>query len=318
MPSTANPTNRLSPKDAGRLHTEIFEQFATQYYSQRQDIYKTNKQQKENDFVELMNKSFCDNQDNKYSMQCSQLIDNIQTQTKDWISTQDPRSGRIVDFEYPAFMEESLRAKLEEVFAVLPMLDENNLDDVLQTMQTTEADIETMSNVNALSKFMALSTVSVAMESTKLWHGVFFEERNALKNLCGEPEWFELPMLAFVISADMIGLLMMPVWLPVVIPIYFVAEAYRICFHLNDDPDFLSAEKILCFLTFPFTKVLSSFFLLGASLSSILFPPFFFFFLMPIWFAEFFFIFSYTFLPTILASIAACYAIESILPNSET
>ena len=61
-----------------------------------------------------------------------------------------------------------MRVKLEEVFAVLPMLDENNLDDVLQTMEATEADIEAMSDVNALSKFLALSSVSVAMESTKL------------------------------------------------------------------------------------------------------------------------------------------------------
>ena len=61
-----------------------------------------------------------------------------------------------------------MRVKLEKVFAVLPMLDENNLDDVLQTMEATEADIEAMSDVNALSKFLALSSVSVAMESTKL------------------------------------------------------------------------------------------------------------------------------------------------------
>ena len=194
-----------------------------------------------------MNKSFCDNQDNKYSMQCSQLIDNIQTQTKDWISTQDPRSGRIVDFEYPAFMEESLRAKLEEVFAVLPMLDENNLDDVLQIMQTTEADIETMSNVNALSKFMALSTVSVAMESTKLWHGVFFEERNALRGMCREPDLMEQLFLVFVISADYINFLRaLPFW---------VFLLYTRCFFdCNKRPSF--AEKLLCYISLPLSPFL--------------------------------------------------------------
>ena len=104
-----NPTNRFSPKDVGRFHTEIFEQFATQYYSQRKDIYKTNKNQKENDFTELMKKSICynnDNPDNKKSILCNQLVDNIQVQATDWISTQDPYSDRIVEFEYPAFVKE--------------------------------------------------------------------------------------------------------------------------------------------------------------------------------------------------------------------
>ena len=111
-----------------------------------------------------------------------------------------------------------MRVKLEEVFAVLPMLDENNLDDVLQTMEATEADIEAMSDVNALSKFLALSSVSVAMESTKLWHDVFFDERNALSGLCGEPEWMTPLFLPFLISADMIGALVMPLWLPTFSP----------------------------------------------------------------------------------------------------
>ena len=140
----------------GRFHTDIFEQFGIQYYSKRKDIYKTNKKQKEGDFAELMKKSFCDNdkQDNKNSIQCSQKIDFIQTQAKDWISTQDPNSGRI-EFEYPAFMEESLQVKLEEIFEVLLILDENNLDEVLETMRVTLEDIEAMSKVNALSKVVA-------------------------------------------------------------------------------------------------------------------------------------------------------------------
>ena len=171
-----------------------------------------------------------------------------------------------------------MRVKLEEVFAVLPMLDENNLDDVLQTMEAKEADIETMSDVNALSKFMALSLVSVAMESTKLWHGIFFDEKNALREICGNPDWMIPLFLPFLISADMIGVLMMPLWLPALFVFSFI-----VCL--------LSPGSMFCDM---FNLPLS------ISINN-----------SEEW-SDFFFSFFSIFAPPILTSYAACIAINMI------
>lgn len=227
--------NILQPNDVGTFHTEVFEQFAT-IYSQRKQTYTTSTK-KENYFIQIL-KSYCDHDD----IECINRIDKLLAVAQDFISTQDPQSGRIVDFNYPKHMNKSLQMKLDEIFAVLPILNENNLNEVLQIMKDTKTDIERISNVNVVYKKLALSAVSVAIESTKLWHGVFFDERNLLNSLCRAPVWSMPLVLPFVISADIVGLFLMGPMFPII----FIPFGILIWFILSPLLSGLACDRIAC------------------------------------------------------------------------
>ena len=213
-------TNIVLPTHIAYFHAQVFQDFATLYSFHKQS-YTTSPYQKHHDFINVI-KSYCDDSD----IMCLHKVDKLQAKAQDWISTQDPQSGRI-HFEYPTFMDQSLQIKLDEILAVLPMLEEDNLDDVQQIMKDIEADIQEMSDVNVVYKHLALSVVSVAMESSKLWHGVYYDDKNenALFDVCGSPVSLLPAVLPFLIGADAFGVLMIPgavIFAPIFFPLLFL------------------------------------------------------------------------------------------------
>lgn len=189
----------LSPKNVGAFHTEIFTKFGEMHFAKKeQDI----KYRKEDDFLKVMS-SYCENGDKS----CLKHIYSAREHTQRYIRSLDPRKGRVLA-EYPEAMDEALKSALENVFSVLGTLNEDNINDVLEMIKGAESDIESISDVDPMYRDLALSAVSVGMESTKLWHSVYFDENSRLSGICGAAPIWTLP---FVIGADIIGVLMIPV-----------------------------------------------------------------------------------------------------------
>lgn len=212
FPSSGNTP--YSAKDISNFHTDVFTKFGIMLHSDQEQTTSTIHSKQDDMFMRVM-LSYC-NDDHDES--CKEDIIKTRNMASNLINEQDPKSGRI-RVTYPKYMDDDddVRSRLDEVFSVLNMLEEENLQDVLEIMMDIELDIESMPHVSPLSKHMALSAVSVGMESAKTWHGASFNEKNALSGLCG-PTLLLPIILPFVIGADMFGVLTYPIVFPALLP----------------------------------------------------------------------------------------------------
>lgn len=69
------------------------------------------------------------------------------------------------------------------MFSHVEAIDEHNLDEVLQSLKNIKDEIENMIKVDELHKHVGLVGISVAMESSKLWHSTKYDNMHPLHEM---------------------------------------------------------------------------------------------------------------------------------------
>jgi len=166
--------SKTDPKDIGKFHKDVFDKL-THVYESKQD-----KNSLEHDFKDIMY-SYCEEDDCR-SMIDETLSDSVMAgkghMTK--IFTDD---NFVENIEYPIEMDPELTEALDDVFGFLDQLKDDNVDSIVDELIQIEMKVEDMEDIHFGSKMMALSAISVAIESTKHWHQVFFDETHPLNEL---------------------------------------------------------------------------------------------------------------------------------------
>lgn len=192
--------------------------------------------------------SYCENGDSR----CIEKADEIDHETREFMSIQHPESGRI-DFEYPEGFDSSLEDAMEAVLHIVGNLNRNNLDDTLNEITNIGIEIEQLEDVDESFKYISLAAVSVAKESTKLWHRAFYDETSPYHDyLRVNREEDDIPFwgIGYIIGADIVGAILIP-----------VAKLVRLSFLmvlLLTSPIFMTVGLICAFAPFlPFCFIIN-------------------------------------------------------------
>lgn len=154
---------KLRPEDAGLLHTDAFEKLA-EMYTDREPRSRTDIMM---DISKVM-EGYCDEDDSV----CKNMA--YESTLKSFhadIPTMD-------EINYPEYFHSGLKTSFNKIGDTLKELTHDNLDDVVDTIQEITNEMRDMEDVDANQRTIALSSASIALESTKLWHNVFHSEED--------------------------------------------------------------------------------------------------------------------------------------------
>lgn len=84
---------------------------------------------------------------------------------------------------YPVGFNEDVKEALHITETMIDSLSANNVDDVVDELDIIINDLENMKNVDSDEQAIAIASVSVAKESTKLWYDAMTNSDNKLHNL---------------------------------------------------------------------------------------------------------------------------------------
>jgi len=161
----ASEHRELKAQDVGLLHTEAFDQLG--------DIFSN----KENmDSVDMMmevskiSAAFCPPND----AQCSANAYKATVTEFDRASS----GNRII--EYPKDFNLEVRAQLNKMHRTMRDYDGSEYEHVMHTLEEIQNDLQDMENVDTASQIVGLSSVSVAMESTKLWTSAYSDPEHKM------------------------------------------------------------------------------------------------------------------------------------------
>jgi len=156
---------RLTPEDVGLVHTDAFEQL-TDLYKDTDNLPKSK--------IELMMQvseimeGYCDEDDTS----CRNLA--YEATMKEF---NNKRGRNPSEIAYPDDFHAGLKGSIDQMFETIKQIDEHNVDEVVDTLNEITNQMKDLEDVNALHQAVALSTMSVAVESTKLWHNVHYGEK---------------------------------------------------------------------------------------------------------------------------------------------
>jgi len=149
---------KLKARDVGAMHTDAFEQLA--------NIYKDKEPESKLEVMKDVSKileGYCGDDD----LACKSLAS--EATLKEFHSAQKgPR-----EIEYSDAMHNDVQTSLEKMFDTLKLIDENNLDEIIDTFDEISNEISNHDEADELSKTLGVATVSLASESLSLWHKVY-------------------------------------------------------------------------------------------------------------------------------------------------
>jgi len=155
----------LTPEDVGLVHTDAFEQL-TDLYKDTDNLPKSK--------IELMMQvseimeGYCDEDDTS----CRNLAYEATMKEFNIEKLRNPS-----EIAYPDDFHAGLKGSIDQMFETIKQIDEHNVDEVVDTLNEITNQMKDLEDVNALHQAVALSTMSVAVESTKLWHNVLITEK---------------------------------------------------------------------------------------------------------------------------------------------
>jgi len=158
---------KLSPSDAGAYHTEGFEQLAERYSTKKPE----NPMELALDASEIA-ASFCPEGDHLCTANAYKAtLNQFQSQ------------GEPTEINYPSDFDDRIKSAMDETNTVIKSSVDRDVDDVVEELTQIQDKIEDMSDVNTSHQVVGLSAVSVAIESTKLWHQVYNDESHPLHSM---------------------------------------------------------------------------------------------------------------------------------------
>lgn len=146
----------------GTMHTEAFEKMSELYSIER----PANKDAMMEDVAAII-ESYCPAGD-----------DQCKASAKDYVDT-DPYG----EIDFPDDFDSELLQSIDDIYATVQLVDEHNLDEVLEKLDTIKNEVVEMNHVNFRYKMAVLAGLSVTGESTRYWHKVYSDEDHPLHRL---------------------------------------------------------------------------------------------------------------------------------------
>jgi len=145
------------------LHTEAFEKLGQKYKNKRPDS--------ELDLIMDVSdilSEYCPPNDSSYSPH------RITMQT-----FQSLQNG-VSEIEYPEDFDERVKGAMDKTISTVNKLNELNVDEIVQQLEEIHADLGEIDYDTEAYHTMSMVGVSVAIESTKLWHAAVFDSSHDL------------------------------------------------------------------------------------------------------------------------------------------
>lgn len=164
-------SRKLTPEDIGAYHTDAFD-ILGEKYSQNKPSSQLDVMM---DVGEIL-AGYCPLDD-------SACVSNAyKTIMKEFDIT---AKGMPRTVEYPADFDSDIKQSVESMFSTIYTINEHNLDEVLSSLEDIQYELKDMDGVNKVHQISGLAGVSVAIESTKLWHGTYHDENHPLHGMIG-------------------------------------------------------------------------------------------------------------------------------------
>jgi len=159
---------KMKPTNVGDFHTDAFHKLG-EVYSEKGPS---------SDFELMQNigevmASFCPSQDTL----CDAFVYKATIEEFFVASNGGPQ------IEYPKGFNEDLKEALDITENMINTLNADNVYEVVDELEVIIDDIESMKSINSDEQNLAIASVSVAKESTKLWHDAMTDSDHKLHNL---------------------------------------------------------------------------------------------------------------------------------------
>jgi len=159
-------SRELTHDDVGTYHTLALERLGEKY---EQKLPKNHDEVIE-DLSEIVS-SFCENGD----LSCVDFTRNLIYNEYHSVMKGNKREMNIPRGFHPLLAE-----KLDIMASSIFQLNEYNVDEIVHSLTTLKEQAEALQSVDEVHKAATLAALSVAIESSKLWHSVYFDEDHPL------------------------------------------------------------------------------------------------------------------------------------------
>jgi len=160
----------LSPKSVGAIHQEAFAHLGKKYSKEKPSSQIILVEDVAN-FVS----SFCPDGD-------SSCVSSVhKTSLDQYHST---RVG-LDESLYSDDLDSKVKEILDKVYDTIDLVNEHNIDEVVNKLSTIENELEHLKDVDEKSQMIGIASVSVAIESSKLWHSAFIDITHPLHDMIG-------------------------------------------------------------------------------------------------------------------------------------
>lgn len=159
----------LVAEDVGAYHTDAFDVLGEKYSQKKphriDDMIE--------DFSEIL-AGYCPEND----LTCASHA--YQTTKEEF---EIANTGVSRELKYPADFDPRLQKSIETMILHIETIDELNLDEVLNSLMEIKEELEGMTDIKDDYKHVGLAGVSVAIESTKLWHATKYDPSHPLHEM---------------------------------------------------------------------------------------------------------------------------------------
>jgi len=160
-------------EDVGQMHTDAFEKLAEMYAVKK----PTDRKDMMNDSVTLM-QSYCAEE---FKSECEDYVKAV-TETQFDITAMGPKT----ELSYPK--DDTLSPELQKSLAkvnsiVSSVKGSDDIDDAVSELAAVKKEVEEMKDVTEEERLAVLISISVASESSKLWHSVYTDPQHVLHGL---------------------------------------------------------------------------------------------------------------------------------------
>lgn len=89
------------------------------------------------------------------------------------------------EIKYPDTFDNRVKIILDKTYSIIDLVDEEDLDLVIRKLSTMEDEIDNLVEVDEKSKMIGQIGVSIAIESTKLWHSAVKDSDHPFHQMIG-------------------------------------------------------------------------------------------------------------------------------------
>jgi len=170
LPRVTNNRYLAVPGDVGVYHTDAFEILGEKYASEKPESQSSLVK----DISDIL-AGYCPLED-------SDCVKNVYKASKKQFQLTSIEGVR-GDIMYPDNFDADMRKSMDAMMSIVNLIGENNLDDVVLSLEDLQSEINDRRGVNEDHQFASLAALSVAIESTKLWHAVHHDNEHPLHDM---------------------------------------------------------------------------------------------------------------------------------------
>lgn len=159
---------KLTPEDVGSFHTDAFEQLIEKYSTKR----PKNRNDMMMDTSQIIS-SYCPEGDSICISNANEIAF-----LEFHLAQKGPR-----EVSYPEDFDLVLKKHIEKMDSTIRLVGKTNIHNIVHSLTVIRDEIQELEGVNEGYKIAALSGLSVAIDSSKLWHVVYSDVDHPLYNM---------------------------------------------------------------------------------------------------------------------------------------